>query len=214
MRHETKITLIKNAVCFRFIKHVCVCNFHWIVLSRLWRNYSFLFEVEKRCWESIKRSRVTFGGREQWGWGQERNKVFFSKPLKGGKWMEWALGVLGTAQVEAVWGNPPSTSYLAFNATSPTTSAPGGNPFILPQRIPEWGQGRGRPVCVYEAHTDGLLTLTAINNVVAQLEKTTGWRKRLPWRREGLRSEEPLKGLEWNNAFLVQGNIYECFFAP
>lgn len=125
MRHETKITLIKNAVCFRFIKHVCVCNFHWIVLSRLWRNYSFLFEVEKRCWESIKRSRVTFGGREQWGWGQERNKVFFSKPLKGGKWMEWALGVLGTAQVEAVWGNPPSTSYLAFNATSPTTSAPG-----------------------------------------------------------------------------------------
>ena len=35
-----------------------------------------------------------------------------------------------------------------------------------------------------------------------------------PVRGKGLRSEEPLKGWEGNNASLVLGNIYECFFAP
>lgn len=39
-------------------------------------------------------------------------------------------------------------------------------------KIPKWGKGRGAlSVCVYKEHTDGLLTFTVINNVVAQLEK-------------------------------------------
>lgn len=35
-------------------------------------------------------------------------------------------------------------------------------------------EGGALSVSVYKEHTDGLLTCTVINNVVAQLEKTTG----------------------------------------
>lgn len=70
-------------------------------------------------------------------------------------------------------------------------------------------------MCVYKEHTDELLTFTVINNVVAQLEKNHRLKEEASLTHgEGLRSEEPLKGLEPNNESLVRSHIYECFFAP
>lgn len=82
----------------------------------------------------------------------------------------------------------------AANSTSPVTSAPGENPFILPHKNTEAGKREGGSQCL---RTDWPLTFTVINNVVAQLEKKTPRLKEEAFltHREGLRSEEPLQGL-------------------
>lgn len=103
----------------------------------------------------------------------ERVKVFF-KALERRKMNGMSVrGRLWALQVEAV-GKPSVYLYpdTAASTTSPATSAPGGNPFILPDWNTKVGQREGAlSVCVYKEHTDGLLTFTVINNVVTQLEK-------------------------------------------
>lgn len=68
---------------------------------------------------------------------------------------------------------------------------------------------------VHKEHTDQLLC-AVVNNVVVWLKKTpTGQKEEAPlMHRQGLRSQEPLTGLEGNNESLVLSSIYEVFFAP
>ena len=108
--------------------------------------------------------------------------------------MEWVWGAASGRRRWRRWGNPPSASSGDGSSRRiPNRISSRGSPFILADWNTEAGRREGASVCVQKERADGPLTFAAINNVVTQLEKTTGSRKRLPWRREGLRSEEPLK---------------------
>lgn len=167
--------------------------------------------------ERIKRSWVTVEGREQWGWDRERHKVLFLKPLKERKWMNWVIrGSSPAGAGGAVLGNPQATSHWLTQQLiqHPNHISSRGKPFH-PSPLKYRSGEKGGGLCVYKEHTDGLLTFTVINNVVAQLEQTTGWRKRLPWRTErGWDQRSHWTGLEQNNGSLVLSNIYERGFAP
>ena len=153
----------------------------------------FLFLVEGRCWENIKRSRVNWW-RQGTGRMRRRQKKYFSEALERRKMNGMSVrGRLWASQVEAV--GKPSVRLIRRWQLSPHPQPHQlpGKPFHPCRLKYQAGRREGASVCVQKERADGPLTFAAINNVVTQLEKTTGSRKRLPWRGEGLRSEEPLK---------------------